>query len=179
MMLLETEVWADKTQSPWKLFASRPGGDGGSAELVVGDRAILSMTANEAVSLGAADDARDDFEHLLSELGLENPEREAVSGESHARTIIRTQQRRINDLESRITFIDEVIARINEGLEDESITVDSFRSDLIRVRSTLDRVRREMEQTDFVRFHCLLHGLTYEVIDEYKQSIDEALRMLR
>lgn len=179
MMLLETEVWADKTQSPWKLFASRPGGDGGSAELVVGDRAILSMTANEAVSLGAADDARDDFEHLLSELGLENPEREAVSGESHARTIIRTQQRRINDLESRITFIDEVIARINEGLEDESITVDSFRRDLIRVRSTLDRVRREMEQTDFVRFHCLLHGLTYEVIDEYKQSIDEALRMLR
>ena len=72
-----------------------------------------------------------------------------------------------------------MIDRINEGIEDESITVDSFRRDLIRVRSSLDRVRREMEQTDFLRFHCLLHGLTYEVIDEYKKSIDEALRMLR
>lgn len=178
MMLVDTEVWADKSQSPWRLFTSRPGGDS-RAELVVGDRAILSMTANEAVSLGAADDARDNFDHLLRELDLENPEREAVSGESQARTIIRSQQRRINDLESRIEFIDAVIDRINEGIEDESITVDSFRRDLIRVRSSLDRVRREMEQTDFLRFHCLLHGLTYEVIDEYKKSIDEALRMLR
>ena len=179
MMLLETEVWADKSRTPWKLFASRPGGEGGTAELVVDDRAILSMTGDEAVALGAADDLRDDFEHLLSELGLENPEREALSGESQARTIIRSQQRRITALDGRLDFIDEVIDRINEGVEDETITIDSFRRDLIRVRSTLDRVRREMQQTDFVRFHCLLRGVTYEVIDEYKADIDQALRDIR
>lgn len=178
MMLVDTEIWADKSHSPWRLFASRPG-DGSSAELVVDDRAILSMTANEAVALGAADGALDDFDALLEKLELENPDREATSGESQARTIIRNQQRRISDLDGRIGFINEVIDRINEGIEDESITIDSFRRDLIRVRSTLDRVRREMEQTDFVRFHCLLNGLTYEVIDEYRTSIDEALRMLR
>jgi uncharacterized coiled-coil protein SlyX len=179
MMLLEAELWADKSTSPWTLYASQPGVDAGSAELVDNDKSILSMTASEAVALGAADDSRSSIEELLSRLDLRNPEREATSGSAHARNVIRNQQRRINDLEQRVNFIDSVIDRINDGIEDESITIDSFRRDLIRVRSSLDRIRREMEQTDYVRFYCLLNGVTEESIAEYKQLIDETLRQLR
>lgn len=179
MMLVETEVWADKATTPWKLFASRPVSVGDAAELVVGDRAILSMTATEAVGLGAADARREDVRELVRELKLRNPDREAFNGASHATTVIRNQQRRMHDLESRLNFIDSVLVRIRDGIKDETITIEQFRRDLIRVRSGLDRIRREMEQTDYIRFQCLLRGVSYEVIDEWKKVIDDALRETR
>jgi len=179
MMLLETELWANKAMSPWKLFASRPGSGGSETELVVDNRSILSMTASEAVSLGAADDARDDIQHLIRELGLKNPDREAMSGENQARTVIRAQQRRITDLDERIDFINGVLDRIDEGIEDRSITVEQFRRDLIRVRGGLDRIKREMDQTDYIRFQCLLRGVDDAFIAEWKTAIDSALRQLR
>jgi len=179
MMLLETELWADKSKSPWKLHASRPGGAGSNAEIVVDGRSILSMTASEAVALGAADDVRNDIHHLISELGLNNPDREAISGANQARTVIRTQQRRVNDLDRRIDFINSVLDRIEEGIKDESITVDQFRRDLIRVRAGLDRIQREMQQTDYIRFQCLLRGMNEESIAGWKVAIDNALRQLR
>lgn len=179
MMLLETELWADKSHSPWKLYASRPSGASGSSEIVVDSRSILSMTASEAVSLGAADDIRDDIQHLIRELGLKNPDREAISGASQARTVIRMQQRRVSDLDNRIDFINSVLDRIDESIKDESITVDQFRRDLIRVRGGLDRIKREMDQTDYIRFQCLLRGMNEETIANWKTAIDNALRQLR
>ncbi len=178
MMLLETELWADKAMSPWRLHASRPSGES-SAELVVDNRSILSMTASEAVMLGAADDSRDNTEQLIRGLGLKNPDREAISGQDQARTIIRTQQRRIADLDSRIDFINSVLDRIDERVEDRTLTADEFRRDLIRVRSGLDRIQREMRQTDYIRFQCLLRGVDDEFIAEWKTAIDNALRQLR
>ncbi|MFU8829491.1 MAG: hypothetical protein ACNA8P_08675 [Phycisphaerales bacterium] len=177
MMLVETEVWADKSSTPWNLFASRPEGRG--TEVVVNDRSILSMTATEAVGLGAADATRRDVAHVISELGLRNPDREAYNGSNQASRIIRAQQRRLHDLENRLNFIDSVIDRIGEGIKDRTLTVDEFRRDLIRVRSGLDRIRREMDQTDYIRFQCLIRGVTYEVLDEWRRLIDDALRQLR
>jgi hypothetical protein len=176
MMLLETELWADKSQSPWKLYTSRP--SGANSEIVVDDRSILSMTASEAVSLRAADDHRDDISHLISELGLRNPDREAINGANQARTVIRMQQRRINDLDNRIDFINSVLDRIDESIRDESITIDEFRRDLIRVRGGLDRIKREMDQTDYIRFQCLLRGMNEQTIADWKTAIDNALRQL-
>ncbi|MFI4854541.1 MAG: hypothetical protein ACIAQF_06130 [Phycisphaerales bacterium JB065] len=179
MMLMETELWADKSTTPWKLYPSKPDGGLVSVEQVDNNRTILSMTASEAVALGAADDFRDDIDQLIESLGLENPDREATSGAAYARTVIRNQQRRIADLDARIKFIESVYKRIADGIEDESITIESFRRDLIRVRASLDRIKREIQQTDYIQFYCLVNDLTAETIEEYKKEIDDALRQIR
>lgn len=179
MMLLETELWADKSSSPWKLYPSRPEGGSVTAEQVDSDRTILSMTAQEAVALGAADGSHDTITALIESLDLKNPEREATNGAAYARTVVRNQQRRIADLDARIKFIESVFQRIEDGIDDESITIESFRRDLIRVRSSLDRIQREIQQTDYIQFYCLVNDLTEETIEEYKKEIDDALRQLR
>ena len=174
LMIMEAELWADTSTTPWTLYKNEPRNLGEGVEIVRIDsnQTVLGATQQELLQIGAVDGVADTFRDVLRQLDLDNPAHEAYDGAKLADTVERRQKRNLRDIDNRVNNIESTIAAIQEA---ETIT--QFRRQIRSIKGSLDRIRRMMEELDYIEFHCRVErGITDELLDEWDAVITSVLK---
>lgn len=174
LMLMEAELWADTSTTPWTLYKSEPKDLGPEAKVVRIDsnQTVLGATQEELVKYGAVNGTAETFREVLRQLDLENPGHEAADGKKVADTVKRVQDGNLRDIDRQVQNIQATVAAIKD-----SKNVSQYRTKLRGIKGSLDRIRKMMDELDYVEFHCRVErGITDELLNEWNTAVTAALK---
>jgi len=172
MALQESELWADKSTTPWTLYASRPG-RGSSAEQLDDSRRVLSLTADEAVAMAAADGFARNVKELVDTLDLEEPTRVAWDAASHVRRHQSLVERTLEETWRVIHAHEELVANFGEGFDERTTRIDVVR-EVRKVRAQLKRIQRLSRQHEHVELI-----INRDIVDEWIAEMEELIDRIK
>lgn len=173
MVLLEREVYADTSQTPWKLTAKEPSQGGDDIQQIDDKTSILSLTEGQAVNTGAADGSAPSARALVEKLGLSNPGRRAVDGEAFARAYHKTYERNMVVIRRAVEDYNDT----SEVLGDQQ-NIRKFEQRLREMRGSLQRIIVLYKKYDYVENYFQSRGQSMEDLDRLLRRINDALKQL-
>jgi len=180
MILPETEIYADTSESPWRLYPAKPEdmhelrADGEPRFVLVdSSKSILSLTHNEAVNLGVVNGSVGSAREVVDAIGIESPDREVFDGTKHWNQYTRRYRTNIKATDRAIeSFVDA--ASLIEG---ES-TIYGVRSKVRAMIGNLKKASRLAQQYDYVRLHLAGQGISPTDIDRTVTKLNRVLANL-
>lgn len=185
MVLLEKEVWADTSTTPWTLTATppaktkNPDGEGEPAidkkwKQIDGDTTILSMTADEAVAIGAIDGELDSASAIPAKLGITAPETVAFDGQ-------KLSAQHLTEYKNDIAQAKQALIVANTKFTELKTSKDKAdaRQKLGAMLGQLQRLSDMYNRKTHVKNFCLRNGLSMERIDSLLKEIPVVMHDLK
>ncbi len=177
LMILEAELWADMSTTPWTLYKSEPKDlpEGAQVQRIDSDKTILGATQEQLLDLGAIDGTAKTFRDVLQQLDLDQPGIEAVDGKKIAGAVKRIQKNNIKDIDNRVRAIRAAVIALGNQQN-----AAGFRRQLRSIKGSIDRIRRMMGELDYIEFHCRVErGITNEELDSWDAAVTAAINATR
>ncbi|MEM8835959.1 MAG: hypothetical protein AAGD00_09085 [Planctomycetota bacterium] len=172
MMIQSIEVWADKSKDPWALARDATTLEAG--ELIDSRETVLSMTSRVCIASGASDGFVRRPEALAYEVGIDDPEFIAASGEQIARDVLRQQTRNIRELNRRFEAAGATLARALAESKRSDASLSIMKTEMRRLRKIYERMRDMYDSLDYARFYLEAeYGITRESFDTAIDALTE------
>lgn len=192
MVILEKEVWADQTTTPWKLTgvggvsegegepapSGRQGGprEGDKAALVQldGKDTILALTADEAVKVGAVDGLMGSAANVADKLGITKAGRVAFDGEKMWNFRVQEVDRDLKLVRDALEKYTAAVAMIKAAK-----TSSEAAQKIGLMIGSLKKVQAMYSLKTHVRNEMMGDGVTAEELDGVITRLQEIQRQVR
>ncbi|MEQ9616609.1 MAG: hypothetical protein RLN60_01095 [Phycisphaerales bacterium] len=174
MILPESEIYADTSTTPWTLLEREPSdydvsNDDGTPryKLIDSNKAILSFTHDEAMSMGIADGSAEGASGVLEFVRIDNPDRVALDGgdfwsnyEKQYNNNVKTADKAIEDF------------FFASDLADAESTLYGYKSKLRGMAGNLRKAARLAERYDYVEIRLRRQDIAIENLEAVAKRLD-------